>query len=80
MAKQSAPFSSLPRNLSVERRNLRTARVTGLVRPAQPNTRDAFRVVSAAVAYKQAFDDNKTTIPFFGELSDAWAARKDWRP
>jgi len=78
MAKLSAPYTSLPRNVSVERQNLRNARVVGLPSRAQPNVGDAFRVVSAAAAYKNAFTDNLVTIPFFGAVKGAWDARKDW--
>jgi len=75
MAKLSAPYSSLPRNVSVERRNLRNARVGGLPARPQPNVGDAFRVVSAAAAYKNAFNDNLETIPFFGAIKSAWEKR-----
>jgi len=78
MAKLSAPYTSLPRNVSVERKNLRSARVDGLPARTQPNTGDAFRVVSAAVAYKNAFTNNLVTIPFFGAIKASWDARKDW--
>jgi len=80
MAKQSAPFSSLPRNVSVERRNLRYARVVGVTPVPQPNVGDAFRVVSAVASYANAFEANKVTIPFFGAISSAWSKRKVWRP
>ena len=80
MARLSSVFTSLPRNAAARRRIYREARLGSQPKPYSPNTGDALYTITAVARFKQAYENNKPLIPFLQSLSNAWAARKDWRP
>jgi hypothetical protein len=80
MARLSNTFSSLPQNPAVRRRIYRGARTGTRPKPHTPNIGDALHAVTAVQRYKEAYEREKANIPVLQAFSNAWAARKDWRP
>lgn len=72
-----ADFSRVPVKQNARTSTLRNARLgVRQARPA-PNYSDAFATVESLQRLREAYVREKSSIPFFQALSDAWAARKN---